>query len=331
MSTTNTRTESGTAADSRSEFSTGAGKSKSGFDVRSASEIPAGDDENCIAASGPSAFESSLEREARLFTAKSKSSDGDGRRPLRILICDLEFIFDHERHAAYVDAEGDDAERKLRWVFHRIAAAAWIVMRFDPRSDLPIIEEAQTIARDGADERGIVSALFDAMMRHPDAIVTTWGGEYKDMPVLRRCAGEFGMSLPNQLRNLHPHANERIDLCAATSVLATSMHLPEYAYATGIPCKPWPAKHIGALVVRGDWKSVQEQALADVLTTSVISLRHLASHGNINCHPQRSLSVIAEAAGKAMPSSQFVRNTFAPWSRQQVAASRLKGTIIRAA
>lgn len=331
MTTTNPRIGSGNAADSRSEFSTGAGKSTSGFDVGSASEISAGDDQNCIAASGPSAFETSLEREARLFTAKSKSSDGDGRRPLRILVCDLEFIFDHERHTAYVDAEGDDAERKLRWVFHRVAATAWMVMRFDPGCDVPVIEDAQTIARDDADERGIVSALFDAMMRYPDAIVTTWGGEFKDLPVLRRCAGDFGLLLPNQLRNLHPQANERIDLCAATSVLAASMHLPEYAYAVGIPTKPWPAKYIGTLVVRGDWKSVREQALADVLTTSVISLRHLASHGIINCHPPRSLSVIAEAAGKAMPTSQFVRNTFAPWSRQQVAASRLKGNIIRAA
>lgn len=331
MTTTNTRTESRIAADSRLEFPTDARKSLSGFDAGGASEVFAGDDENCDAPSGTSAFETSLEREARLFTAKSKFSDGDGRRPLRILVCDLEFIFDHEGHAAYLDAEGEGAEKKLRWVFHRVVAAAWMVMRFDPGSDVPNIEEAQTIARDDADERGIVSALFDAMTRYPDAIVTTWGGEFKDLPVLRRCAGEFGLQLPNQLRNLHPHANERIDLCSATSVLASSMHLPEYAYATGIPCKPWPAKHIGALVVRGDWKSVREQALADVLTTTVIALRHLTSHGNINCHPQRSLSVIAEAAGKAMPSSQFVRNTFAPWSRQQVAASRLKGTVIRAA
>lgn len=331
MSTTNIKIGSGNVADSRSEFSTGAGKSTNGINVGSAAEISAGNDKNCDAASGSSAIESSLEREARLFTAKSKSSDGIGRRPLRIFVCDLEFIFDHERHAAYLDAEGEGAEKKLRWVFHRVVAAAWMVMRIDPGSDVPNIEEAQTIARDDADERGIVSALFDEMTRYPDAIVTTWGGEFKDLPALRRCAGEFGLQLPNQLRNLHPHANERIDLCSATSVLASSMHLPEYAHATGIPCKPWPAKHIGALVVRGDWKSVREQALGDVLTTSVIALRHLASHGVINCHPQRSLTVIAEAAGKAMPSSQFVRNTFAPWSREQVAASRLKGTVIRAA
>jgi hypothetical protein len=331
MNTTNTATESVNAADSCSEFSTDVGNTASGFDLASARETPADADENFGAVASPNALETSLEHEARLFAARSKSGDGNVQRPLRIFVCDLEFIFDRERYAAYADSEGEDAEKKLRWAFHRVAAAAWMVMRFDPCSDVPVIEEARTIGRDDAGEPAIVSALFDAMMRYPDAICTTWGGEFKDLAVLRRCAGEFGLLIPHQLRNLHPQANERIDLCTATSVLAASMHLPEYAYATGIPCKPWPAKYIGTLVKRGDWKSVREQALGDVLSTSVIALRHLASHGIINCHPQRSLLVIAEAAATAMPSSQFVRNTFAAWVRGEAAAARLKGTVIRAA
>ncbi|NCP14606.1 MAG: hypothetical protein GW858_10660 [Sphingomonadales bacterium] len=330
MNTNTTKTESGIASDSGNEFSADTCTNVTANSPESVDRFSG--DEACdeFAASPMGDFATALERDARNFAARSKSNNGHAQRPLRILVCDLEFIFDRERYAAYADSEGEDAEKKLRWAFHRIAAAAWMVMRFDPCSDVPVVEETRTIARDDADEPKIVSALFDAMTRYPGAVAVTWGGEFKDLAALRRCAGEFGLLLPNQLRNLHPHANERLDLCAATSVLAASMHLPEYAHATGIPTKPWPAKYIGTLVVRGDWKSVREQALGDVLTTSVVAMRHLASLGTINCHPQRSLTAIAEAAAEAMPSSQFVRNAFAPWARAQAAASRLKGTVIRA-
>lgn len=279
----------------------------------------------------PPAFAAKLERQAREFSARSKSGDGDERRPKRFMICDLEFIYDTERRAAYVDSEGDDAERRVRWCFHRVTAAAWTMLRFDNGVDVPVVEEVRIIGRDEADEKMIVSEVFDALRRSPDAIFTGWGSESKDLAVLRRCAGEFDLRLPGQLRNLHPHACERLDLCSACSVQAPSVHLPEYAHATGIPSKPWPSKLIGALVLRGDWKSVKEQALADVLTTSVIAIRHLNSHGIISCDAQRSTTLIAEAAAKAMPSSRFVRNSFGPWARGQLAASRLRGPVFRAA
>lgn len=76
---------------------------------------------------------------------------------------------------------------------------------------------------------------------------------------------------------------------------------------------------------------MRDQCLADVLTTAVIGLRHLAAHGVIAVHPQRSLLVLAEAAAKASPASKFVSNTFSAWARGQVAGARLKGTVYRAA
>jgi hypothetical protein len=76
---------------------------------------------------------------------------------------------------------------------------------------------------------------------------------------------------------------------------------------------------------------VREQCFADVLTTCVIALRHLHTHGEIACHPQRSLAAIAEAATKAMPASLFCRHSFAPWVRAELAASRLKGLVRQAA
>ena len=109
------------------------------------------------------------------------------------------------------------------------------------------------------------------------------------------------------------------------------MHLPEYAAATDIPCKPSPSRDVGKLVENGAWLDVFDQCLADVLATSVIGLRHLTANGVIAGHPQRSLMVLAEAVAKAMPASQFVRNSFAPWAREKDASSRLKGIVYRAA
>lgn len=294
-------------------------------------EIQAAPDANLDANGVSTEFESALEREARDFVARSKFAGVHPARSQCIFVCDLEYIYDYDRYAAYVDSEGDDAERKLRWIFHRVAAAAWMVMRFKAGAEVPIVEEARTIARDDADEPQIVSELFDALERFPDAICTTWGGEYKDLPILRRCAGEFGLLVPCQLRNLNPYVSARLDLCAATSVAAKTVHLPEYAHACAIPTKPWPSKYVGALAQRGDWTSLREQALADVLTTSAIAVRHLTSLGIVDCSAPRSMSVLADGAAAVMPGSRFVRNSFAPWARGQCASSRLTGTIIRAA
>ena len=74
---------------------------------------------------------------------------------------------------------------------------------------------------------------------------------------------------------------------------------------------------------------MSDQCLADVLTTSVIALRHLTSHGIITCHPQRGIAAIAEGVAKAVPQSPFVRSSFAPWARARLAESRLSGTVYR--
>jgi hypothetical protein len=246
-------------------------------------------------------------------------------------VADFEYSYDRERHAAYKVAEGSSAEPSVRWPFHRLAAACWLVLRIDPGAEVPVIETLAATARDDADEPGILAAFFETLDRHPTATLVTWGGEAKDLAILRRCADEFGMTLPKQLIDLSPHARERIDLCRAVAVQAKPVHLPEYCAATSIPCKPSPAKMVGPLVESGAWPMVKDQCLADVLATTVIGLRHLASRGLIACHPQKSVAALAESAGQMIPSSEFLRRSFAPWSRAQLAASRLKGTVVRAA
>jgi hypothetical protein len=278
-----------------------------------------------------SAYETALELEARQFAARSHASDNKGHRPLRVIVADLEFAYDRARHGGYRTAEGKDAEDDVRWPFHRVACGCWFVLRFDPGCDVPDVESITVLANDEASEQEITERLFGMLELHPDALLATWAGEGKDLAVLRRVASEYGLLLPPQLLDLSPYARQRVDLCRAVAGRAAFPHLPEYAGAVGIPCKPTPSKEIGQLVERGAWDKVRDQCLADVLTTTVICLRHLAAHGAIAIHPQRSLLVLGEAAAKAMPASKFVPDAFGPWARGQVAGARLKGAVYRAA
>lgn len=275
-------------------------------------------------------FEEALKREARKFL----ELDGEDRRanrcPQRIIVADFEYRWDRTRYEGYRVAEGESAEPTIRWPFHRVAAASWIQLRFDPGEEVPAVESVVVLAEDEVSEQEMVTQFFEALHQAPEAQLVTWGGEVKDLAVLRRSAGEFVLILPHQLVDGSPHARERIDLCRAVTVQAKPPHLPEYAAATSIPAKPSPSRTIGELVEKGDWPKVREQVLADVLTTSVIALRHLASHGAIVLDLEASASAVGKVVLAAIPDSNFVRSTYHPWARDRQRAAGLRGIVYRA-
>ena len=98
----------------------------------------------------------------------------------------------------------------------------------------------------------------------------------------------------------------------------------------GIPAKPSPSKSIGPLVEAGAWPDVEDQVLADVITTSVIAMMQLSAAGRIQINRPASLLAFAESLRDAFPNSQFCKRTFAPWARARHAASGLRGTVFRA-
>jgi len=98
----------------------------------------------------------------------------------------------------------------------------------------------------------------------------------------------------------------------------------------GIPAKPSPSKSIGPLVEAGAWREVEEQVLADVITTSVIAMMQLGAAGRIRINRPASLLVLAQTLCEAFPSSQFCKRTFAPWVRARHAEAGLRGTVFRA-
>lgn len=269
-------------------------------------------------------FVQDLERQARSFAARNGSEEGMRTRSL--IVADFEFLWDRSRHHGYKTQVGSDAAA-IRWPFDRISAASWITLTFVSGEDTPSITGPFVRTMEDGNEVDIVESLFDALHGDPAAAFVTWGGEFRDLPVMRRCAAEHGLLLPEQLRNLSPHAAERVDLCRAVAGLADNAHLGEYAAALSIPAKPIAANSIGKLVERGEWTPVREQCLADTLATALLAVRHWVALGQITCDLMATDLAIVEAAQAAQPHSEFVTRTLKPWVRARHARSRLKGVV----
>lgn len=273
-------------------------------------------------------LESLLQQQANQFFMR----DG-GKNECAIkayIIADFEFAYNRSRHDGYLVGEGASAETKLRWPFHRIAAASWQVMRCIPGLETPEFESPVVMSNDEHTEAEIVEAFFLALDSKPSAKLVTWGGEVRDLAVLRRMAEEHGLLLPPQIAELSPLSACRIDLCDATAVRAERVHLAEYAAACSVPAKPSPSKSIGKLVERADWAAVEDQVLADVMTTTVILIMHLRARGVITCDRAASVMELAVAASAAVRGSEFLRLSLSPWARSRKAAAGLRGKVYRA-
>ena len=281
------------------------------------------------------ALERSLERQAHAAIAAHSRDETTG--PRVFLVCDFEYKFRREAHRGWAygrepkyDKHGRRIEEKIRWPFQTIAAAAWMVVRFDGQSDVPEIAEPVVMTLADHAEVDILRSFFgalDAIGR--DARIVTWGAEARDLAALRYQACRHGLNLPIHLRDTSPHARERIDLCRSTAVQADPVHLDEYAAGAGIPAKPSPPEAIGKLVEAGEWDAVKDHVLADVLTTTIVGLRWLAAMGDIVCDRERSAMAIADAALAAVPDSAFLARDFKPWARDRLRSAALRGNVYR--
>ena len=281
------------------------------------------------------AWERTLERQANAWLAVRAQDETSC--PRVFLVCDFEFKFRREAHEAWAygrepkyDQRGRRKEERIRWPFQTIAAAAWMVVRFDGKSDVPEIAEPAVMTLADYAEVDILRGFFDALDAiGRDARMVNWGGEARDLAVLRYQACRHGLDLPVHLRDTSPQARERIDLCRSTTVQADPVHLDEYAAGCGIPAKPSPPEAIGKMVENGEWDAVHDHVLADVLTTMIVGLRWLAAMGEISCDPERGAMAVADAALAACPDSAFLIRDFKPWARDRLRSAGLRGNIYR--
>lgn len=114
------------------------------------------------------AWERTLERQANAWLAARAREETSC--PRVFLVCDFEFKFRREAHVAWAygrepkyDRRGRRIEEKIRWPFHTIAAAAWMVVRFDGQSDVPEIAEPVVMTLADYSETDILRGFFDAL------------------------------------------------------------------------------------------------------------------------------------------------------------------------
>lgn len=281
------------------------------------------------------ALQRSLEREAQaIIEANAERNCASAQT---YLVADFEYRYRRETHAAWRygrDPEYDERGRvkmpKIRWPFHVIASASWIVLRFEPGADVPTVSGPVVMTLEDHYETDILKAFFAGLeeLGHGGQLIT-WGGEARDLTVLRHQACRHSLTLPFHLRDTSPYARQRIDLCRATSVQADDVHLDEYAAGSGIPAKPSPPSAIGKLVEADEWGLVRDHNLADVMTTSIIALNWLSAMGEIECDSERSAVAIADAALSAFPGSVFLTRDFKPWARDRLRAAGMGGAVYR--
>ena len=264
--------------------------------------------------------------EARLFASQPIDENDTA---LTLIVADFEYAYDRDRHAAYRVAEGKAAEPKVRWPFHRIAATSWLTLRFVPGKTVPEIEDPVVLSARTMTEAQQVERFFDALRAAPEARLVTWGGEAKDFAALRTAAMMHDLVLPMQIADLHPHTRYRLDLCQTSSVAASSVHLPELAAALSIPAKPSASKDIGALVESADWEKVEDQVLADVVTTTILAIYQLAILGQVTCKRAATLLALSDRLKRSHPNSAFCARSLAPWTRARHAEAGLRGNVFR--
>jgi hypothetical protein len=196
----------------------------------------------------------------------------------------LEFVYDRQAHDIYVVMD-ELGPAKIRWPFCRIVAAAWLPITFDPQQpSAPIVGELVSVGRPELGEAAIVAKLFAYLEEHPECVVVTWGGLFKDLPVLCRAAADTDLCLPKQIRQGWTPEQVHLDLSDAVKGKAVPMHLPEYAASLAIPAKTGlSSKAIGYAAEAGEWDIVRPRAEEDVVTTAILLGRHLASNRLVAC------------------------------------------------
>lgn len=262
------------------------------------------DNFNSVAANDADAAthcEQALQMAAAAFQAE-RSADA---RITRYIVFDLEFSYDREVFKRYQCAEDDPTEGQLRWPFHRICAGAWAVLTIVPRTNLPIISNVTAVA--GKSELEIATAFFALCGSMPDARVASWGGESKDLLVLRRVAMEHGVQLPIQMRDTAPFSRTRLDLCSVIRGLGHYIHLPELTEALGIASKPMPSRDIGVAVQYGQWAHVEQQVVADLYSTTLLLWRYLLAFGLASGLRSQGDEFIAQELARLFPINTWLQ------------------------
>ncbi len=205
------------------------------------------------------------------------TNDNTARRSFAVL--DIEVLNDREAYATYVALDPRAAE--LRWPFRRVCSASLLTFTIDEGG---LFQFGHMTSYADADEKVVITKLFNRLRELPDHQVVTWGGLSHDLPILRMGAARHEILLPQQMvhnardRGRHRH----LDLAVEMKAHGMYTHLSEIAVRLALPVKfGGSAGRVPVLVEQQRWNRLNEIAESDVIVTAMVLASHLRIHGEL--------------------------------------------------
>lgn len=175
----------------------------------------------------------------------------------------------------------DPGAAQLRWPFKKTCAAS--VLTFSIQDGVFEFGTLRSFA--AADEAALLRQLFVLLRQLGDHTLVTWGGLHHDLPILRVGAAEHQLKLPSALiHGARAHGERRHwDLAAETAAGAGHrVDLAEIACRLGLPAKLGGCGSlVPQLVQDRKWRRLSEIGEADAVTTALVLVSRLCSHGEL--------------------------------------------------
>ena len=201
----------------------------------------------------------------------------DNNVRLSFAVLDIEVLNDREAYATYAALDPRPAE--LRWPFRKVCSAS--VLTFSVTEN-GLFEFGHLDSYASADEKEIITKLFNRLRELPQHQVVTWGGLSHDLPILRMGAAVHEIQLPPQLvHNARDRGSYRhVDLAVEMKAHGMYTHLSEIAVRLGLPVKfGGNAGRVPELVEQKRWNHLKELADSDVIVTAMVLASQLRIMG----------------------------------------------------
>ena len=214
----------------------------------------------------------------------------DNNARLSYAVLDIEILQDREAYAKYAALDPRSAE--LRWPFKKVCSAS--VLTFSISED-GLFEFGYLDSLADADEKVVITKLFNRLRELPHHQLVTYGGLSHDLPILRMGAGVYEILLPPQLvHNARRHGNfQHLDLAVELKSSAMYAHLSEIATRLSLPVKfGGSAGRVPILVAEQRWSRLNEIADADVITTAMVLCNHLRIHSALISAAAAHISIL---------------------------------------
>lgn len=227
--------------------------------------------------------------------------DNDNRSAQSFAVLDIETLNRLDAFETYqrLDCRPREAPR---YPFRSTCAAALLTFTIKDG----IFEFGHLDSWAGDDEPALLGAISNRLHMLPNHRLSTWGGLWMDLPVLRIGAARHNLRLPRQLINNARHNREWLHLDLAKEHQAgVHVHMSEVAVALNLPVKfADQASMVPKLLETGKLQRLRAVPVADVVTTALLLQAHLAAHGELVSARAAQIVTLREVR-RRLPEARF--------------------------